>query len=106
MDGLFLTIVIVAAWFWYASARSREQAVAAVRRACERHGQQLLDETVMLVRLRPRRSRSGRMGLSFEYSFEFYGDGEQRRGGRVALFGGRIVALELELPQGTLYDTH
>ncbi|MEN8169578.1 MAG: DUF3301 domain-containing protein [Pseudomonadota bacterium] len=106
MEGLYLIIVVLLGWFWYAGARAREQAVVAVRRACERHGQQLLDETVLLERLRPRRGRDGRVRLSREYSFEFSGGGEARHGGTVVVYGGRIVDLQLVLPDGTLYDSH
>ncbi len=106
MEAPVIIIVILVGWYWFAGAQAREQAVKAARGACERHGQQLLDETVLLERLRPRRDRSGRMRLRREFSFEFSGEGEQRNRGSLALFGGRIVDLQLELPSGTLYDTH
>jgi hypothetical protein len=101
-------VIIIAAvvWYWFAGAQAREQAVAAARRACERHGQLLLDETVLLERMRPRRGSDGRMRLRRDYSFEFSGAGEMRNRGSLSLFGGRLVTLSLELPEGTLYDTH
>jgi hypothetical protein len=106
VEAPIIIFVVVAAWYWFAGAQARERAVLAARRACERHGQQLLDETVLLERLRPRRDRSGRMRLRREYSFEFSGGGEVRSRGSLALFGGRVVDLQLQLPDGTLYDTH
>lgn len=106
MEALFLVIVIAVGWFWYDSARIREQAVRAAKRACERHSVLLLDETVMLERLRLRRDRSGRARWRREYGFEFSGDEGCRHKGRLVLFAGRIVELELMMPDGTLYDTH
>ncbi len=106
MEAPVIIIAVLVGWYWFASAQAREQAVKAARRACERHGQQLLDETVLLERLRPRRDRSGRMRLRREFSFEFSAAGEQRNRGSLVLFGGRIVEMQLELPDGTLYDTH
>lgn len=106
MEALFLIIAISLGWYWFAGAQAREQAVKAARRACERHNQQLLDETVLLERLRPRRDRSGRMRLRREFSFEFSGAGEVRNHGSLVLFGGHILELHLDLPDGTLYDTH
>jgi hypothetical protein len=103
---LYLFILLLAlAWFWFAGARAREQVVVAARRACTHHGLQLLDETVLLERMRPRRGGDGRLRWRREYSFEFSGEGELRQHGRVVLFGGRIVDLTLSLPEGTLYDT-
>jgi hypothetical protein len=104
--GFFLIIIVSLAWFWYAGARTHEQAVLAARRACERNGQQLLDETVLLERVRPRRGRDGQMRLRREYSFEFSGEGEHRHSGAVVIYGGRVVDLHLRLPDGTLYDNH
>jgi hypothetical protein len=106
VEALFLMTIVALAWFWYAGARAHEQAVLAARRACERHGQQLLDETVVLERLRPRRGRDGRMRLRREYSFEFSGEGEWRQRGTVVVYGGRISDLQLDLPSGTVYDSH
>lgn len=106
MEALLLIIGISLVWYWISGAQARELAVRGARRACERHGQQLLDETVLLEHLRPRRDRSGRMRLRREFSFEFSSAGEVRQHGTLVLFGGHIVDLQLELPDGTLYDTH
>ncbi|MDH5784507.1 MAG: DUF3301 domain-containing protein [Chromatiales bacterium] len=106
MEITLLIVVLLLAWYWYSGAQAREQVVQAARLACERHDQSLLDETVLLERLRPRRDRSGRMRWQREYSFEFSGVGEQRRRGTVVLFGGRITDLQLQMEGGTLHDTH
>jgi hypothetical protein len=106
VETLLLIIVVALAWFWYVGARAREQAVLVARRACERHGQQLLDETVLLERLRPRRGRDGRVRLRREYSFEFSDEGEWRYRGTLVIIGGHLVDLQLALPSGTVYDSY
>lgn len=106
MEGIYLIIAVLLGWYWYAGSRAHDQAVLAARRGCERNGQQLLDETVLLERSRPRRGRDGRMRLRREYSFEFSGEGALRSSGTVVVYGGRILDLHLNLPDGTLYDSH
>lgn len=78
--------------------------MVAARRACERHGQQLLDETVALARIRPKRDRSGRVRWWRIYCFEFTGDGDQRSFGEVHLLGQRVVSLTLTLDEHIVYD--
>lgn len=106
MEALLLMAAVLVGWYWYAGIQARGQAVQAARRACERHDRQLLDETVLLERLRPQRGRDGRMRLRRDYSFEFSSGAGERSRGALVLFGGRVISLELSLPDGTLYDTH
>lgn len=92
------------AWGWYSGTLAKEAAVRAAQRTCAGHGQQLLDETVALQGLRPRRDRSGRLRLLRRYGFEFSGDGEVRHRGEVELLGQRVVAMNLELDGGILHE--
>lgn len=104
MEILVVVLFLGVGWYWYDSTVAKEAAIRAARRACERHNQQLLDETVVLAGLRPRRDTSGRMRLWRHYRFEFSGDGEQRRSGEVTVLGQRITGLNLELEEYTLFD--
>lgn len=104
MEIVIISLFIAVAWYWYDTNLARETAMMAARRACQRHGQQLLDETVVLTRVRPRRDHSGRVRWQRHYSFEFSGDGEQRRSGEVSLLGRRITGLILALDEHTLYE--
>lgn len=97
-------VLALFAWGWYSGAVAKEAAVRVARRACERHGQQLLDETVALAGLRPQRDRSGRVRLWRRYGFEFSADGEQRHRGELELLGQRVVATNLELDGFVLYE--
>ncbi len=94
--------------FWVDGMRAREAAIVAARRACERDGLQLLDETVALSRLRPARDASGRMRLRRTYAFEF-AVGAERRNGWVEMLGVQRTGLHLEWDGGLLLeqsDTH
>lgn len=94
MLGLLLLAGI--GWYWFDAMRALEAARAAGRRRCAELGLSLLDDTVVLTRLRLRRDGDGRLAVWREYQFEFTGDGNSRHGGEIVLFGGRIVSLEME----------
>ncbi len=77
--------------------RARERARAESGKACRRYGVQLLDDTVSLERIWPRRDQRGRLRLERTYVFEFSDDqGQSRRHGSVVLLGGRVQVLYME----------
>jgi hypothetical protein len=82
--------------FWIDSLRARERALAAGRRACERYGVQLLDETVQFSQLRFARDAEGRIRLHRTYTFEFSETGDNRRHGAIVMLGGELLDLRLE----------
>ena len=82
--------------FWRDSLGAREQARAASARACQQINVQLLDDTVALERLWPRRDRDGRLKLERLYVFEFTDTGLVRRTGSVLLVGWRVEVLHME----------
>ena len=104
MEVLVIGVLLAVGWYWYDSTLAKERAIGEARRACERHQQQLLDETVALVAVRPRRDASGRMRLLRDYRFEFSGDGERRASGEISLLGQRVTGLNLALENHTLYE--
>lgn len=104
MEVLLVVFLLGMGWYWYDSTLAKEAAISAARRACERHQQQLLDETVVLAAVRPQRDTSGRMRLLRHYRFEFSGDGERRAGGEIRLLGQRVTGLNLELEDHFLYE--
>ena len=91
-----LVALALLAWLWFDSMRARESAIAAGTRACESDGLQFLDETVECVSLRPARDENGRIALRRIYRFEFSDNGDNRRGGSVALLGGKVESLTME----------
>ncbi len=78
-----------AAW-WYHVLRLRERVTAHARRLCERHGLQLLDDSVALHRLRIR-WRHGAPGVIREYRFDTSLGGDDRRTASLILHGDRVV---------------
>lgn len=103
MEWLLIVLALLG-WGFYSGTIAKEAAVQAAKRACERHRQQLLDQTVVLRRLRLRRDHSGRLRLLRLYGFEFSGDGESRHRGEVELLGQRPLSCNLELDGFTLYE--
>lgn len=91
-----LIVMLAAGWFWLAGMRARDVAVDAARRACAADGVQLLDDTVALASLRPRRRTTGALALRRVYRFEFSDTGNNRLGGSITLLGGELEALYLE----------
>ena len=94
-----LTLLIgcgFAVWFWQDSLRAKEFARASCIRACRRNGMQLLDDTVALDKVWPRRKSSGRLALERRYTFEFTNDGRQRNRGIIVLLGTDVELLALD----------
>ena len=91
-----IALIIVAVLLWVDSLRARERALAAGRRACERRGVQLLDETVAFAALRLARSDEGRVRLRRTYRFEFSDTGDNRRHGAIVMLGGELQDMQLE----------
>jgi hypothetical protein len=88
---LLLASIIVA---WLKLSRLREIATAEARRQCERHGLQLLDETVGLRSVRLRKLNGMRV-LERCYAFEVSIDGDDREPGRLWMALGRLTGLSL-----------
>ena len=91
-----IVLIVAGAGFWVDSLRARERALVAGRRACERYGVQLLDETVQFARLRLARDDEGRLRLQRTYSFEFSDTGNNRRHGAIVMLGAELRDLQLE----------
>lgn len=88
-----LSIAVIVAW-WYHALRLRERAVAHARELCERHGLQLLDDSVALHRLRMNWLHGG-LRVMREYRFDTSLGGNDRRAAGVTLLGDRIVSASM-----------
>ena len=95
-EATALLLLVAGVLFWIDSLRARERALAAGRRACQRYGVQLLDETVQFARLRLARDGDGRLRLKRTYSFEFSDTGNNRRHGAIVMLGSELGDLQLE----------
>ncbi len=95
-EAAAILLILAGLYFWIDSLRARERALAAGRRACERYGVQLLDETVQFARLRLARDEDGRLRLKRTYTFEFSDTGDNRRHGAIVMLGADLGDLQLE----------
>jgi hypothetical protein len=95
-EAAAIALIVAGLAFWIDSLQARERALAAGRRACERYGVQLLDETVAFARLRLARDEAGRIRLKRTYSFEFSDTGDNRRQGAIVMLGSELGDLQLE----------
>jgi hypothetical protein len=90
---------------WYHVLRLRERATAHARRLCERHGLQLLDDSVALHRLRLN-WRRGTLHVMREYRFETSRGGNDRQPASVRLLGDRIVGESMPAPHHPDAEAH
>ncbi len=98
MDNLYqllpLVILLTIVGWWLKLVRRRELACAEVRRQCERHGFQWLDEMVSLRGLQLRKV-GGRYQLEHCYYFECSASGDDRQAGRLWMIGSACTGLSL-----------
>lgn len=95
VDELLILLALFAlAGLWMKLSTARERAAAEARAQCERHGLQLLDETVGLRAMRLRRV-DGQRRLERCYAFEVSVDGADREAGLLWMLGNQLSELRL-----------
>jgi hypothetical protein len=96
MNGLVLLLLISALiWFWLDSRRAHEFGVGLCRHLCEKHSVILLDETVILDKLKLRRNTSGRIVFERTYRFEYSDDIALRQHGELVMVGLEPVEISI-----------
>jgi len=97
IDASVVVALLVAGliWFWHASMSAREQANRAARETCGRLQLVMLDGTVSIMRLWPRRGHDGRLHLERSYGFEYTDDGYRRLRGFVITLGAHVTSVGL-----------
>ncbi len=90
-----LALVAAVAWFVWDSLKAREAANAAIRPACRAAGLLFLDDTVALERIRAERDDDDQLRVARVYRFDYSDTGDNRRRGRVALLGARVLRVDL-----------
>ena len=84
------------AWYWWRALGTKELALQAARRACERADVDLLDQSVCLSGLGIKRDSEGRPRLRRTFSFDFTATGDGRYRGRIVLLGQRTESVHFE----------
>ncbi len=107
----FLALLAVGYQIWPLQQKAKESAVTAVRRRCQQEGLQLLDDTLVLERMRVKRPGRGQGRLQAvgesgkastlpvvvrTYRFEFSSTGDQRYKGLITLQGRKVASIEME----------
>lgn len=92
-----LLVLGALAWVWLDAARAREFATVLVRRHCDKHGLQFLDETVALARMGLRWTSQG-LRLRRMYRFEFSVEGVGRSIGYILMLGKQLETIDDGLP--------
>lgn len=96
MNGLVLLLLISALiWFWLNSRRAHEFGVGLCRHLCEKNSVILLDETVILDKLKLRRNASGRIVFERTYRFEYSDDIALRQHGELVIVGLEPVEISI-----------
>ena len=98
-----LLLLAALGMWWHGSVRALDAARAAARAFCQRQGWQLLDQTVSIASIAPRRGGAGWV-LVRRYRFDFCPDGESRRPGGVLLHGGRPVRIWSDSAEGPVVE--
>ncbi len=96
MELLIIVGIGAVLLYWRSAGRSKEIAVNAARRECSRCNVQLLDQTVILIKLSASRDEKDRWRVWRSYRFEYATFGEDRFLGRIILLGQRVVRIEME----------
>ena len=97
LEAIFiLTLLAAVTSFWWQSDKVRGFAYQHALGYCRERGLQLLDQSLVLVGVKPVRGESGGLHLRRRYRFEFATTGETRYKGWVELFGVRLNKFEVE----------
>ena len=89
-------ILILLGWYMWQAQKSREQAREMASSYCKQLELQLLDDTVVLSRIRFKKSQPGRIKISRTYQFEFSSMGNERYHGSLELLGNQMVDISLD----------
>lgn len=80
---------------WWRSRDAKAWALEHASRRCEQLGLQLLDQSIVLRKLRPAYSAEAGICWRRYYSFEFSATGGDRYPGEVELAGNRLTAIHI-----------
>lgn len=92
--ALIMLAAMLGAWVWRGLGL-RDRALSLVRQHCKQVDVQLLDESIVLSRIRLARNPGGRIGVVRTYAFEFTVTGERRYSGSIQLHGSRLRGIDL-----------
>lgn len=83
-------------WYVLASREVKERAVRAAHRHCDDLSLKLLDQTVVLAKLRLGKDAGRGISLIRDYKFDFSSTGNDRYVGRIRMKGPRVESIYLD----------
>lgn len=92
---LILLFAAFGAWFWH-HLGIRQVALGHARRTLKQEGVQLLDQSIILARIRPCRSDETLFAFRRYYQFEFTSIGDRRFLGWVIMVGRKLEKVEMQ----------
>lgn len=95
-DLFWLALTATLCALWWQNLKIREFATRQVRAYCQQQDVQLLDESIALKGMKPKRDDSGRMALERSYQFSFTSTGDERYTGLIRLHGRKVLTFELQ----------
>lgn len=93
--AIFLVLGTVA-YLWWHGRGLKDSALRVVKRYCDEQQLQLLDEGLVLSKVRIARSEAGLFCLRRQYRFEFSSTGDERYYGTIDVLGKRIQSIKLD----------
>ncbi len=94
-DLALVFLVITALGYWWHLMGIRNLALMLSKSHCKKLGLQLLDESLVMKKIRLKRADSGSIQVARVYGFEFTSTGSQRYSGEIALLGKSLLGFEL-----------
>ncbi|TNF35224.1 MAG: DUF3301 domain-containing protein [Gammaproteobacteria bacterium] len=89
-------VIILLGWLLWQAQKSRESARKIAQKYCKQQDLQLLDDTVVLSRIRIGKDRADRFRIARRYRFEFSSMGDERYQGELELMGNELVFIDVE----------
>lgn len=96
MNLLVVAVLGLVVVYWWEARGAKAWALHYARQRCQALGLQLLDQSVVLTRLRLQRSATGSLQWHRFYGFEFSPDGVNRYKGELELEGRRCARLDMD----------
>lgn len=95
MDMVWLALFVLVVNHWWRSRDAKAFALQYAARRCQDLDLQLLDQSMVLKKIRLRRGADGMLAWHRRYDFEFSSTGHERYPGSVNLAGNHLLGIEL-----------
>lgn len=95
-DVIGFSVILLAGWAWWHGQGVKALAYSRVKRYCEKHDLQLLDDSLALKKARPVMSKQSLVCLNRRFVFEFTTTGTYRYRGIIDMQGVEVVTISTD----------